>query len=304
MSRQSRPDDAGTAGTDEPLELSRRSLFGTAAGAGTAALLGSAAAGPATAQEDFGGWFTDDGNGGAVDNYDGTVADITGQPAVTIETGAEGNGGSFAFAPPAARVSPGTEVTFEWTSDTHNVLVEDQPDEAQWEGHEPIENTGFSFSHTFEAEGVYTYYCDPHLSLGMKGALVVGPPPGSGGSDGDATGGGGQEGSQPGGDLPEGVTTVEGAFVGLQLVALLTPFLLYYRERRRTVPAEYEPSEASDGDGVAEAPIEKPAREIDHDAYDPVGTLSTIVVYFLILVAMWVFTYFVEFLGNGPTVIG
>lgn len=45
-------------------------------------------------------------------------------------------------------------------------------------------------------------------------------------------------------------------------------------------------------------------QEIEHDEFDPVGTVVLIVIYFLILVAMWVFTYFVEFLGNGPTVIG
>jgi hypothetical protein len=45
-------------------------------------------------------------------------------------------------------------------------------------------------------------------------------------------------------------------------------------------------------------------REIGHDEFDPVGTVVLIVLYFLVLVAMWVFTYFVEFLGNGPTVVG
>ena len=45
-------------------------------------------------------------------------------------------------------------------------------------------------------------------------------------------------------------------------------------------------------------------REIGHDEFDPVGTASLIVVYFLILVVMWVFMYFVEFLGRGPTIIG
>ena len=50
-----------------------------------------------------------------------------------------------------------------------------------------------------------------------------------------------------------------------------------------------------------ETPIE---REIDHDEYDPIGTAVLIVIYFLILVALWFFTYFVEFLGNDPTVIG
>ena len=45
-------------------------------------------------------------------------------------------------------------------------------------------------------------------------------------------------------------------------------------------------------------------REIGHDEFDPVGTATLIVVYFLVLVMMWIFMYFVEFLGRGPTVIG
>ncbi len=45
-------------------------------------------------------------------------------------------------------------------------------------------------------------------------------------------------------------------------------------------------------------------REIGHDEFDPVGTLALILVYLAILVVMWFFMYFVEFLGNGPTVVG
>ncbi|ELY71539.1 hypothetical protein [Natrinema versiforme] len=45
-------------------------------------------------------------------------------------------------------------------------------------------------------------------------------------------------------------------------------------------------------------------REIGHDEYDPVGTAILIGIYFLILVLLWLFMYFVEFLGNGPTVVG
>ena len=44
--------------------------------------------------------------------------------------------------------------------------------------------------------------------------------------------------------------------------------------------------------------------EIGHDEFDPVGTLALIVLYFLVLVFLWFFMYFVEFLGNDPTVIG
>nr|WP_188787952.1 cytochrome oxidase [Halobellus salinus] len=43
---------------------------------------------------------------------------------------------------------------------------------------------------------------------------------------------------------------------------------------------------------------------MSHEEFDPKGTLALILVYFAILVGMWVFMYFVEFLGNGLTVVG
>ncbi|WP_202614474.1 hypothetical protein [Halostella litorea] len=54
---------------------------------------------------------------------------------------------------------------------------------------------------------------------------------------------------------------------------------------------------------VGSAPADA-ERELSHDEFDPVGTLTVILVYFLILVGMWVFMYFVEFLGNELTVVG
>jgi hypothetical protein len=47
-------------------------------------------------------------------------------------------------------------------------------------------------------------------------------------------------------------------------------------------------------------PIEQ---EIGHDEFDPKGTLALILIYFLIIAGLWAFMYFVEFLGNGPTVV-
>ena len=49
---------------------------------------------------------------------------------------------------------------------------------------------------------------------------------------------------------------------------------------------------------------EKQRRVLGHDEYDPVGTLALIGLYFLILVTMWLFMYFVEFVGNDPSVVG
>lgn len=45
-------------------------------------------------------------------------------------------------------------------------------------------------------------------------------------------------------------------------------------------------------------------REIGHDEFDPIGTLVLIAIYFLILVLLWIFVYFVEFLGGDLTVVG
>ena len=119
---------------------------------------------------DYGGWFTDGARGGATENYDGSAVDARDSDAVTVTVGPDGN---FTYDPAAVTVSPGTTVTFEWTSNNHNVVVDAAPDGASWSGHEPLENEGFSFEHTFETEGVYRYYCEPHLSLGMKGVVEV-----------------------------------------------------------------------------------------------------------------------------------
>jgi hypothetical protein len=43
--------------------------------------------------------------------------------------------------------------------------------------------------------------------------------------------------------------------------------------------------------------------EIGHDEFDPVGTLVLVLIYLAIVSLMWGFMYFVEFLGNGPTVV-
>jgi len=49
---------------------------------------------------------------------------------------------------------------------------------------------------------------------------------------------------------------------------------------------------------------EEKQREIGHDEFDPVGTLVLIALYFVVLVVMWIIMWRIEFLGNGPTVVG
>lgn len=44
----------------------------------------------------------------------------------------------------------------------------------------------------------------------------------------------------------------------------------------------------------------------DHDEmdFDPKGTLTLILIYFVLLVLLWIHMYFIEFLGNDLVVIG
>jgi plastocyanin len=99
-----------------------------------------------------------------------------------------GPGGNLTFEPAELYVKPGTTVTFDWESDGHNVVVESQPEGADWSGTEGAPNalydTGHTYEHTFETKGEYSYFCQPHKSAGMVGTIIVndsGQAPGAGG---------------------------------------------------------------------------------------------------------------------------
>ena len=105
-------------------------------------------------------WLADTGN------YDGVV-DRTDASSVTVEVGAQGNNGANAFAPAAIEISPGTTVTWEWVDGYHNVVAT----EGAFDSGQPEQNA--TFQHTFDSPDTYLYYCEPHRSIGMKGAVVV-----------------------------------------------------------------------------------------------------------------------------------
>jgi halocyanin-like protein len=242
-------------------------------------------------EPDYGNWFSD------VPNYESTV-DQRETEEVVVEVGTETENGPYGFSPAAVRISPGTTVRFRYVSAGHNVLPESIPGEADWAGDEAINNSGYEFTHTFETEGVYTYYCEPHRSLGMKGAIVVGN-----------VGGGGHGGSSFVFKPSDSLYMIGGAVA----VAFLSPaifglYLLRNRQRPRPEVGYEGPRRAEAAAALPaatpEAPETEPAQSIGHDEYDPWGTASLVVLYFLILVLMWIFTYFVEFLGNGPTITG
>ncbi|AAV48019.1 halocyanin-like protein [Haloarcula quadrata] len=210
--------------TDGRADVSRRGFLRTAAGA-TAA---SAAAGTATAQEgtegggggppDFGGFLDQ------VGNYDGSVADATGQDTATVEVGVQANGGAFGFGPPAIHVDNGATVQFEWTGNGggHNVVSDG---EGPLDSGSAVSSAGVNYEHTFEEDGIYPYVCVPHEGLGMKGAIVVGtdyPTKSSGG-------GGGGSGSSGPPEVPNSAKTlgVATSFVMVATLGLAYFFIRY-----------------------------------------------------------------------------
>lgn len=105
-----------------------------------------------------------------VSNYDHTC-DRRNLDSVTVDVGVEGGIGYYKFGPPAIAVTPGTEVTWEWTGrgGAHNVVAE----RGAFRSGDPVDQDGHTFSHTFEDPAIYTYRCDPHVSQEMKGAVYV-----------------------------------------------------------------------------------------------------------------------------------
>ncbi|WP_101296598.1 halocyanin domain-containing protein [Halegenticoccus soli] len=213
--------------------LSRRSVLRATGGALAASAVGASGGGVGTvaaqSEPDFGGWFDD------VDNYDGVV-DKRGEESVTVEVGAQGNGGAFGFGPAAVQVDPGTTVVWEWTGEggVHNVAAEDGSF-----GSELVGEAGFTFEHRFDASGVFKYACAPHEAMVMKGAVLVGDAPAAAGGDG---GGGGLAGVS-------GAELVGGGFVA----ALLSPLAFGLVLLLRGTGDEPERRPSADEAGTAHA---------------------------------------------------
>ena len=125
---------------DGALPMGRRAFLGSAVAAGAAA----ATTGTASAQ-------------------DGEV--------VEVEVG------DYYYDPPGEGntlyIEPGTTVRFTWVTDNHDIIVDEQPDGADWEGVPATEDTGFEHEHTFDVLGTYHFYCSPHIGLGMEAYIEV-----------------------------------------------------------------------------------------------------------------------------------
>lgn len=77
------------------------------------------------------------------------------------------------WVPMVLFIQPGDKVTWSNMAGHDTVSIEGMiPEGAEpWQG-----KMGEIFTHTFEKEGAYIYKCNPHSSLGMIGAVIVGDP--------------------------------------------------------------------------------------------------------------------------------
>ncbi|WP_276259019.1 cupredoxin domain-containing protein [Haloglomus litoreum] len=88
------------------------------------------------------------------------------------------------FHPHVAWVEPGATVTFVNESGTHSAAAyhpdngkpQRIPDGAASFDSGLLTEEGATWEHTFETEGVYDIYCEPHEQLGMIGTVLVGKP--------------------------------------------------------------------------------------------------------------------------------
>lgn len=102
--------------------------------------------------------------------------------AVNTATGAETT--EYHFDPHVTRVTVGGTVTWRLESGTHTAtayhpgndqprLVPDSTD--AWDSG-TLTEPGQTYEHTFDTEGIYHYYCEPHEQFGMLGTVIVGEP--------------------------------------------------------------------------------------------------------------------------------
>ncbi len=155
--------------------MKRRNFVRTAGGATAAVAASAGAAGTVAAQDDVRPDFE-----GYLGGVDGGFSDLRGEDEVTVEVGADGNGGSLAFDPAGIWIDEGTTVTWEWTGEggAHNVVVDDEntdfENDHSFDSGSPVDEAGLTFEHTFEDPGRSGYVCAPHRGVNMFGAVAVG----------------------------------------------------------------------------------------------------------------------------------
>jgi len=112
------------------------------------------------------------------------VSGPTDAAEVAVNTARFEDSTEFHFDPHVTWVTEGGTVTWRLESGTHTATAyhpdNDQPQlvpdgTAAWDSG-TMSETGETYSHTFDTEGVYHYYCKPHEQFGMLATVIVGEP--------------------------------------------------------------------------------------------------------------------------------
>jgi plastocyanin len=101
-------------------------------------------------------------------------------PGASPSEGGEGGGTEVAatvdnkFEPAKLEVKVGQEVTWTNTGGAHTVTGgKDAPDPASPIGNNNLFDPNATVKKKFDKAGTYDYFCQPHLSVGMVGQIVV-----------------------------------------------------------------------------------------------------------------------------------
>lgn len=113
-------------------------------------------------------------------DHDGPVTPATDAATVGMTTSDAGDH----FEPHVTWVNPGGTVTWVNESGTHTATAYHpdhdkpllMPEDAEPFDSGLLTEADAEFSHTFETEGVYHVYCEPHEAVGMLGSVIVGEP--------------------------------------------------------------------------------------------------------------------------------
>lgn len=106
-----------------------------------------------------------------------TAMDLTASPTTTVTF----PNGNLTYSPKCIKVAQGTEITFAGSFSSHPLLggtvVNGTASPASSGPFVPVTNTGTSTAFTMSSPGTFPYYCVPHATLGMNGAVFVVPQP-------------------------------------------------------------------------------------------------------------------------------
>jgi plastocyanin len=103
--------------------------------------------------------------------------------APPVEVDLVGSGPTAAFSPKAVTINVGDTVNWVWKSDSHTVTSVTGSKEAfDSPGGNNVQNSGFTFEHTFSQVGTIVYYCKVHgtdlgngMAINMFGTVTVMP---------------------------------------------------------------------------------------------------------------------------------